>query len=37
MSEQASRFISSGGLVVGSVLGLTGTFVPSTAVRGLLW
>lgn len=37
MSEQTSRVISSSGLVVGSVLGLAGTFVPSTAVRGLLW
>lgn len=37
MSEQSSRFISSGGLVIGSVSGLAGTFVPSTALRGLLW
>lgn len=37
MSEQTSRFLSSGGLVVGSVLGLVGTFAPSAAVRGLLW
>jgi hypothetical protein len=37
MSEQMSRLISSGGLVVGSVLGMVGTFVPSASVRGLLW
>jgi hypothetical protein len=37
MSEQMSRLISSGGLVVGSVLGMAGTFVPSASVRGLLW
>jgi hypothetical protein len=37
MSEQTSRFISSCGLIVGSVLGLAGTFVPSAAVRSLLW
>lgn len=37
MSERASRFLSSGGLVVGSALGMAGTFVPSAAVRGLLW
>jgi hypothetical protein len=37
MSEQTSRFIASGGLVVGSALGLAGTFVSSTALRGLLW
>ena len=37
MSEQASRLISSGGLVIGSALGMAGTFVPSAHVRGLLW
>ena len=37
MSEQTSRLISSGGLVVGAVLGIAGTFVPSASVRGLLW
>ena len=37
MSERTSRLISSGGLVVGSALGMVGTFVPSAAVRGLLW
>ena len=37
MSEQTSRLISSGGLLVGSALGLAGTFAPSASVRGLLW
>lgn len=37
MAEQSSRLISSGGLVVGSVLGMAGTFAPSVPVRGLLW
>ncbi len=37
MSERASRFVSSGGLVVGSVLGMAGTFASSSSVRGLLW
>lgn len=37
MSDRASRLVSSAGLVVGSVLGLAGTFVPSGAIRGLLW
>jgi hypothetical protein len=37
MSEQTLRLISSGGLVVGSALGMAGTFAPSVTVRGLLW
>jgi len=37
VAEKTSRLISSGGLVVGSVLGMAGTFVPSVPVRGLLW
>jgi hypothetical protein len=37
MSDQASRLISCAGLVVGSVLGMAGTFVPSATIRGLLW
>lgn len=37
MSEQTSRLISSGGLVVGSVLGMAGTFAPTASLRGLLW
>jgi hypothetical protein len=37
MSEQTTRFLSSGGLVIGSALGMAGTFAPSASVRGLLW
>ncbi|MBL8471605.1 MAG: hypothetical protein JNM98_07400 [Rhodocyclaceae bacterium] len=36
MSSQASRLISSAGLIVGSALGMAGTFTP-VPVRGLLW
>ena len=36
MTAQAVRYISSGGLVLGSALGLAGTFAP-VPVRGLLW
>ena len=37
MPEQTSRFVSSGGLIIGSALGMAGTFAPSASVRGLLW
>lgn len=37
MSEKTSRFISSAGLVVGSALGMAGTFASSVPVRGVLW
>ena len=37
MSDQTSRLISCVGLVVGSVLGMAGTFVSSASIRGLLW
>jgi len=37
MSERASRLVSSSGLIVGSALGMVGTFVSSASVRGLLW
>ena len=37
MSDQTSRMISCGGLVLGSILGLAGTFVTAAATRGLLW
>jgi hypothetical protein len=37
MSEHTLRLMSSGGLVVGSALGMAGTFVSSASVRGLLW
>ena len=36
-SENTSRRVASGGLVIGSALGLAGTFVPSAALRGLFW
>ena len=32
-----ARLIASGGLVVGAILGLAGTFVASPSLRGLLW
>ncbi|MGD8348165.1 MAG: hypothetical protein PVI79_02965 [Gammaproteobacteria bacterium] len=37
MSNQLSRLVSSGGLVLGSALGLAGSFVPSANLRGLFW
>jgi len=37
MSTSRLHVIACAGLVVGSVLGLAGTFVPSAALRGLLW
>jgi hypothetical protein len=37
MSERSSRLVCSVGLVVGSALGMAGTFVASASVRGLLW
>lgn len=37
VAEQTSRLISSGGLVIGSALGMAGTFAPSVPVRGVLW
>jgi len=37
MSERTSRFVCSGGLVVGSVLGMAGTFASTPSMRGLLW
>jgi hypothetical protein len=37
MSQNPNRFLVSISLVVGGVLGLAGTFVNSTALRGLLW
>jgi len=32
-----TRFIVPFGLIVGAVLGLTGSFVPDPSIRGLLW
>jgi len=37
VTGQSSRLVSSGGLVLGSVLGMAGTFAPSVTVRGVLW
>jgi hypothetical protein len=37
VTEQSSRLFSSGGLLVGSALGMAGTFSSSVAVRGVLW
>src|SRR5262249_11989814 len=36
-SDQSLRLISPSGLVIGAVLGMAGTFVPSNSLRGLLW
>lgn len=37
MSDQMSRLLACGGLVLGSALGLAGTFVPVASTRGVLW
>jgi hypothetical protein len=37
VSDQSSRLVAPGALVVGAVLGMIGTFVPSASLRGLLW
>ena len=37
MSVQRPRLLAPGGLVIGAVLGMAGTFVPSASLRGLLW
>ena len=37
MSDQHPRLLAPGGLVIGAVLGMAGTFVPSASLRGLLW
>jgi hypothetical protein len=37
MTDRTPRLIVAGGLVVGAVLGMAGTFVPSASLRGLLW
>ena len=36
-NDQSSRLIVPSGLVIGAVLGMAGTFVPSASLRGLLW
>ena len=37
MSDQRPRLLAPSGLVIGAVLGMAGTFVPSDSLRGLLW
>jgi hypothetical protein len=37
MTDRHPIPIASSGLVVGAVLGMAGTFVPSASLRGLLW
>jgi len=37
MSDRHLRLIAPSGLVIGAVLGMAGTFVPSASLRGLLW
>jgi hypothetical protein len=37
MSDERQRLIAPSGLVIGAVLGMAGTFVPSASLRGLLW
>ena len=37
MSDRHARLIAPSGLVIGAVLGMAGTFVPSAPLRGLLW
>jgi len=37
MSDGGPRLVAPIGLVLGAVLGMAGTFVPSASLRGLLW
>ena len=37
MNDPRLRLVVSSGLVIGAVLGVAGTFVPSASLRGLLW
>ena len=37
MNDKHLRVIASMGLVIGGVLGMAGTFAPSTSLRGLAW
>ena len=37
MSDRHLRLVAPSGLVIGAVLGMAGTFVPSASLRGLLW
>src|SRR5262244_1331215 len=36
-SNQSPPLLAPSGLVIGAVLGMAGTFVPSASLRGLLW
>jgi hypothetical protein len=35
--DQSTRLVAPSGLVIGAVLGMAGTFVPSASLRGLFW
>jgi len=37
MSDQYPRLLAPGSLVIGALLGMAGSFVPSASLRGLLW
>ena len=37
MSDQRPQLLAPSGLVIGAILGMAGTFVPSASLRGLLW
>ena len=37
MSDRFPRLLAATGLIIGAVLGMAGTFVPSASLRGLLW
>lgn len=37
MDDRRLRVLASGGLAVGAVLGMAGTFAPSASLRGLAW
>src|SRR5262245_42790711 len=37
LSDKSSRLVAPSALVVGAVLGMAGTFVPSASLRGLFW
>jgi hypothetical protein len=37
MNEKSIKIVASAGLIIGGLLGLAGSFVPSAQVRGLAW
>ena len=37
MSNERLRKVAAGGLVIGALLGMAGTFAPSAALRGVAW